>query len=169
MYKRQVFQNLGEGTYFHSGSMAIRQAVAAGINITYKILFNDAVAMTGGQTVESGQTPAQIAQQVEAEGVETIVIVTEDPTRYANVKHLPRRVKIYDREELEEVQVMLRETPGVSVMIYDQICATEKRRRSKRGLRAPDRTRVVINTEVCEGCGDCSIKSNCLSLSLIHI
>ncbi len=115
-----------------------------------------------------GQTPAQIAQQVEAEGVETIVIVTEDPTRYANVKDLPRGVKIFDREELDEVQVMLRATPGVSVMIYDQICATEKRRRSKRGLRAPDRTRVVINTEVCEGCGDCSIKSNCLSVEPVE-
>jgi len=163
-----VFVNLGDGTYSHSGSLAIRAAVTSGASMTYKILYNDAVAMTGGQTVESGQTPAQIAQQVEAEGVETIVIVTEDPTRYANVKHLPRRVKIYDREELEEVQVMLRETPGVSVMIYDQICATEKRRRSKRGLRAPDRTRVVINTEVCEGCGDCSIKSNCLSVEPVE-
>ena len=163
-----VFVNLGDGTYSHSGSLAIRAAVTSGANMTYKILYNDAVAMTGGQHVESGQTPAQIAQQVEAEGVETIVIVTEDPTRYANVKHIPRRVKIYDREELDEVQKMLRETPGVSVMIYDQICATEKRRRSKRGLRAPDRTRVVINTEVCEGCGDCSIKSNCLSVEPVE-
>jgi indolepyruvate ferredoxin oxidoreductase len=166
--EQHVFVNLGDGTYSHSGSLAIRAAVTSGANMTYKILYNDAVAMTGGQHVESGQTPAQIAQQVEAEGVETIVIVTEDPTRYANVKHLPRRVKIYDREELEDVQVMLRETPGVSVMIYDQICATEKRRRSKRGLRAPDRTRVVINTEVCEGCGDCSIKSNCLSVEPVE-
>ena len=163
-----VFVNLGDGTYSHSGSLAIRAAVTSDANMTYKILYNDAVAMTGGQTVESGQTPAQIAQQVEAEGVETIVIVTEDPTRYANVKDLPRRVKIFDREELDEVQVMLRATPGVSVMIYDQICATEKRRRSKRGLRAPDRTRVVINTEVCEGCGDCSIKSNCLSVEPVE-
>ncbi|MBR9808076.1 MAG: indolepyruvate ferredoxin oxidoreductase family protein [Alphaproteobacteria bacterium] len=163
-----VFVNLGDGTYSHSGSLAIRAAVTSGANMTYKILYNDAVAMTGGQHVESGQTPAQIAQQVEAEGVETIVIVTEDPTRYANVADLPRRVKIYDREDLDDVQDMLRKTKGVSVMIYDQICATEKRRRSKRGLRAPDRTRVVINTEVCEGCGDCSIKSNCLSVEPVE-
>ena len=163
-----VFVNLGDGTYSHSGSLAIRAAVTSGANMTYKILYNDAVAMTGGQHVESGQTPAQIAQQVEAEGVEKIVIVTEDPTRYANVADLPRRVKIYDREDLDDVQDMLRKTKGVSVMIYDQICATEKRRRSKRGLRAPDRTRVVINTEVCEGCGDCSIKSNCLSVEPVE-
>lgn len=166
--ENHVFTNLGDGTYSHSGSLAIRAAVTSGANITYKILYNDAVAMTGGQTVESGQTPQQIAQQVEGEGVETIVIVTEDPTRYANVKDLPRRVKIYDRAELEDVQIMLRETKGVSVMIYDQVCATEKRRRSKRGLRAPDRVRVIINTDVCEGCGDCSIKSNCLSVEPVE-
>lgn len=159
-----MFVNLGDGTYSHSGSLAIRAAVTSGANMTYKILYNDAVAMTGGQIVESGQTPVNIAQQVEAEGVTKIVIVTEDPTRYAGVKGLPRSVRIYDREELDEVQRMLRDTKGVSVMIYDQICATEKRRRSKRGMRAPDRTRVMINQEVCEGCGDCSVKSNCLSV-----
>lgn len=163
-----MFINLGDGTYSHSGSLAIRAAVTAKANMTYKILYNDAVAMTGGQTVESGQTPQQIAQQVEGEGVKTIVIVTEDTTRYANVKDLPRRVKIYDRDDLDAVQKMLRDTPGVSVLIYDQVCATEKRRRSKRGLRAPDRTRVLINTEVCEGCGDCSIKSNCLSVEPVE-
>ena len=163
-----MFVNLGDGTYSHSGSLAIRAAVTSGANITYKILYNDAVAMTGGQTVESGQTPQQIAQQVKGEGVKTIVIVTEDPVRYAAVKGLPRRVRIYDRADLDKVQKQLRETPGVSVLIYDQICATEKRRRSKRGLRAPDRTRVLINTEVCEGCGDCSIKSNCLSVEPVE-
>ncbi|KCZ89014.1 indolepyruvate ferredoxin oxidoreductase family protein [Hyphomonas jannaschiana] len=163
-----VFVNLGDGTYSHSGSLAIRAAVTSGANMTYKILYNDAVAMTGGQHVESGQTPAQIAQQVRAEGVRTIVIVTEDTTRYANVKGLPGGVKIYDRDDLEDVQLTLRGTPGVSVIIYDQICATEKRRRSKRGLRAPDRTRVIINTEVCEGCGDCSVKSNCLSVEPVE-
>ena len=163
-----MFVNLGDGTYSHSGSLAIRAAVTSGANITYKILYNDAVAMTGGQTVESGQTPQQIATQVKGEGVQTIVIVTEDPTRYANVKGLPRRVRIYERSDLDKVQKQLRETPGVSVLIYDQICATEKRRRSKRGLRAPDRTRVLINTEVCEGCGDCSIKSNCLSVEPVE-
>ncbi|MDJ0919649.1 MAG: indolepyruvate ferredoxin oxidoreductase family protein [Henriciella sp.] len=163
-----MFVNLGDGTYSHSGSLAIRAAVTSNANLTYKILYNDAVAMTGGQTVESGQTPQQIAQQVRGEGVEKIVIVTEDITRYANVRGLPPRVRIYDRGELDKVQRMLRDTPGVSVMIYDQICATEKRRRSKRGLRAPDRTRVVINTEVCEGCGDCSVKSNCLSVEPVE-
>ncbi|MCH9752629.1 MAG: indolepyruvate ferredoxin oxidoreductase family protein [Alphaproteobacteria bacterium] len=166
--ENHMFVNLGDGTYSHSGSLAIRAAVTSGANITYKILYNDAVAMTGGQTVESGQTPQQIAMQVKGEGVETIVIVTEDTTRYANVKGLPRRVKIYDRDDLDMVQKQLRETPGVSVLIYDQICATEKRRRSKRGLRAPDRTRVLINTAVCEGCGDCSIKSNCLSVEPVE-
>lgn len=159
-----VFVNLGDGTYSHSGSLAIRAAVTSGANMTYKILYNDAVAMTGGQQVESGQTPVQIAQQIEGEGVKTIVIVTEDITRYANAKGLPRRVKIYDRERIEEVQEILRNTSGVSVMIYDQICATEKRRRTKRGLRKPDNVRVFINQEVCEGCGDCSVKSNCLSV-----
>ncbi len=163
-----VFVNLGDGTYSHSGSLAIRAAVTSGANMTYKILYNDAVAMTGGQHVESGQTPQQIARQVEAEGVKTIVIVTEDTTRYANVKGLPNGVRIFDRDQLDDVQKMLRETPGVSVMIYDQICATEKRRRSKRGLRKPDRTRVIINTEVCEGCGDCSVKSNCLSVEPVE-
>lgn len=166
--ENHMFVNLGDGTYSHSGSLAIRAAVTSGANITYKILYNDAVAMTGGQHVESGQTPQQIAQQVEGEGVETIVIVTEDVTRYANVKNLPWRVKVYDRSELDDVQRQLRETPGVSVLIYDQICATEKRRRSKRGLRAPDRMRVMINSEICEGCGDCSIKSNCLSVEPIE-
>ncbi|KJS24947.1 MAG: indolepyruvate ferredoxin oxidoreductase [Hyphomonadaceae bacterium BRH_c29] len=163
-----VFVNLGDGTYSHSGSLAIRAAVTSGATMTYKILYNDAVAMTGGQHVESGQTPAQIAQQVRAEGVKTIVVVTEDPTRYANVKGLPGGVKIYDRDELDDVQQTLRQTPGVSVIIYDQICATEKRRRAKRGLRAPDRTRVIINTDVCEGCGDCSVKSNCLSVEPVE-
>lgn len=163
-----VFVNLGDGTYSHSGSLAIRAAVTSGANMTYKILYNDAVAMTGGQTVESGMSPAQIARQVEAEGVQKIVIVTEDVTRYANVKNLPRSLKVYDRKDLDEVQVMLRETPGVSVMIYDQVCATEKRRRSKRGLREPDRVRAIINTAVCEGCGDCSVKSNCLSVEPVE-
>ncbi|MFN7056625.1 indolepyruvate ferredoxin oxidoreductase family protein [Hyphomonas sp.] len=163
-----VFVNLGDGTYSHSGSLAIRAAVTSGANMTYKILYNDAVAMTGGQSVESGQTPSQIARQVEAEGVKTIRIVTEDPTRYANVKDLPRSVKIWHRDHLEDVQTELRATPGVSVIIYDQMCATEKRRRSKRGMIQPDRVRTIINTEVCEGCGDCSVKSNCLSVEPVE-
>lgn len=166
--ENHVFVNLGDGTYSHSGSLAIRAAVTSGANMTYKILYNDAVAMTGGQSVESGQTPAQIARQVEAEGVKTICIVTEDPTRYASVKDLPRSVKIWHRDQLEDVQTILRDKPGVSVIIYDQMCATEKRRRSKRGMIQPDRVRTIINTEVCEGCGDCSVKSNCLSVEPVE-
>lgn len=166
--EQHVFVNLGDGTYSHSGSLAIRAAVTSGANMTYKILYNDAVAMTGGQHVESGQTPAQIARQVEAEGVHTIRIVTEDPTRYASTKDLPRGVKIYHRDELEDVQSELRSLEGVSVIIYDQLCATEKRRRSKRGLMQSDRIRTLINPEVCEGCGDCSIKSNCLSVEPVE-
>lgn len=163
-----IFVNLGDGTFSHSGSLALRAAVTSRANMTYKILYNDAVAMTGGQAVESGQTPQQIAAQVRAEGVETIVIVTEDPVRYANVKDLPARVRIFDRDELNRVQKMLQATPGVSVLIYDQLCATEKRRRTKRGLRRPDRTRAIINTDICEGCGDCSAKSNCLSVEPVE-
>ncbi|MBU3921916.1 MAG: indolepyruvate ferredoxin oxidoreductase family protein, partial [Alphaproteobacteria bacterium] len=166
--ENHVFVNLGDGTYSHSGSLAIRAAVTSGANMTYKILYNDAVAMTGGQHVESGQTPAMIAQQVEAEGVRTIRIVTEDPTRYAGVKGLPRSVRIHHRDDLEDVQMELRQTPGVTVIIYDQMCATEKRRRSKRGMIQPDRVRTIINTEVCEGCGDCSLKSNCLSVEPVE-
>lgn len=163
-----VFVNLGDGTYSHSGSLAIRAAVTSDANITYKILYNDAVAMTGGQTVESGQTPVQIAQQVRGEGVRTVVIVADDVTRYANAQGLPGDVKIYDRARLDEVQRTLRNTPGVSVIIYDQVCATEKRRRIKRGLMADDKVRVIINQEVCEGCGDCSVKSNCLSVEPVE-
>ncbi len=163
-----VFVNLGDGTYSHSGSLAIRAAVTSGANITYMMLYNDAVPLTGGQLVESGQTPVQIAQQVHGEGVKTIVIVADDTTRYAGATGLPEGVRIFDRARLDDVQRELRETPGVSVLIYDQICATEKRRRAKRGLRAPDDIRVIINQEVCEGCGDCSVKSNCLSVEPVE-
>jgi len=159
-----VFVNLGDGTYSHSGSLAIRAALTGNANITYKILYNDAVAMTGGQHVESGQTVPQIARQLEAEGVKTIAVVTEDITRYANVKHLPRLVTVHDRKDLEEVQLKMRETEGVSVIIYDQVCATEKRRRIKRGKLEDKNIRVLINQDVCEGCGDCSVKSSCLSV-----
>jgi indolepyruvate ferredoxin oxidoreductase len=166
--EKHVFVNLGDGTYSHSGSLAIRAAISGKVNATYKILYNDAVAMTGGQAVESGQTVPQIARQVEAEGVKTIVIVADDPTRYASVSDLPENTRIFDRRKLDEVQRELRETPGVSVLIYDQVCATEKRRRIKRGkMEAPTR-RVFINTAVCEGCGDCSVKSNCLSVEPVE-
>lgn len=166
--EKHVFVNLGDGTYSHSGSLAIRAAISGKVNATYKILYNDAVAMTGGQHVESGHTVPQIARQLEAEGVKTIVIVADDPTRYASVSDLPEGTRILDRKKLEEVQLELRETPGVSVLIYDQICATEKRRRVKRGrMEAPVR-RVFINQAVCEGCGDCSTKSNCLSVEPVE-
>ncbi|MBB34219.1 MAG: indolepyruvate ferredoxin oxidoreductase [Hirschia sp.] len=162
--EKHVFVNLGDGTYSHSGSLAVRASMSAGVNITYKILYNDAVAMTGGQSTESGQTVPQIARQMEAEGVKKIYIVAEDTTRYANVMDLPPGTKIADRSKLEEVQEQLRETPGVSVLIYDQVCATEKRRRIKRGKMEARRRRAYINTAVCEGCGDCSVKSQCLSV-----
>jgi indolepyruvate ferredoxin oxidoreductase len=163
-----VFVNLGDGTYSHSGSLAIRAAISGKVNATYKILYNDAVAMTGGQQVESGQTVPQIARQVEAEGVKTIVIVADDPTRYASVSDLPEGTRIFDRKKLDDVQRELRETPGVSVLIYDQVCATEKRRRIKRGKLPAPHKRVFINQKVCEGCGDCSVKSNCLSVEPVE-
>ncbi|HEV7692527.1 MAG TPA: indolepyruvate ferredoxin oxidoreductase family protein [Hyphomonadaceae bacterium] len=166
--EKHVFVNLGDGTYSHSGSLAIRAAISGKVNATYKILYNDAVAMTGGQQVESGQTVPQIARQVEAEGVKTIVIVADDTTRYASVTDLPEGTRIFDRKKLEEVQIELRETPGVSVLIYDQVCATEKRRRIKRGKMEAPTKRVFINQAVCEGCGDCSVKSNCLSVEPVE-
>ncbi|HVY88567.1 MAG TPA: indolepyruvate ferredoxin oxidoreductase family protein, partial [Hyphomonadaceae bacterium] len=166
--EKHVFVNLGDGTYSHSGSLAIRAAISGKVNATYKILYNDAVAMTGGQQVESGQTVPQIARQVEAEGVKTIVIVADDPTRYASVSDLPEGTRIFDRKKLEEVQIELRDTPGVSVLIYDQVCATEKRRRIKRGRMEAPTKRVFINQSVCEGCGDCSVKSNCLSVEPVE-
>lgn len=158
-----VFVNLGDGTYSHSGSLAIRAAVTGQVNVTYKLLYNDAVAMTGGQSTESGQTTPQIAKQLLGEGVKKVVIVADEPTRYANVVLEPS-VRVYPREELDAVQRRLRETKGVTVLIYDQMCATEKRRRIKRKLLKATSTRAYINPAVCEGCGDCSKQSNCLSI-----
>ncbi len=162
--EKHVFQNLGDGTYNHSGSLAIRGAIAAKANITYKLLFNDAVAMTGGQTAESGFTPAQITRQLAAEGVTKTVIVVDEIERYEGVTDLAPNVEIHPRKELDAVQKSLRETEGVTVLLYDQTCATEKRRRRKRGLMPKATTRVFINPLVCEGCGDCSKKSNCVSV-----
>jgi indolepyruvate ferredoxin oxidoreductase len=159
-----VFQNLGDGTYNHSGYMAIRAAVAAGTNITYKILFNDAVAMTGGQANDGGLTVPQIARQVAAEGAKRVVIVTDEPSKYARMADRPQGFTIYHRDDLMEVQQQIAKIPGVTVLIYDQTCAAEKRRRRKRG-RYPDPVkRVIINELVCEGCGDCGVKSNCVSV-----
>jgi indolepyruvate ferredoxin oxidoreductase len=160
---RHIFANLGDGTYEHSGLLAIRQAIASGVNITYKILYNNAVAMTGGQPVEGGLTVPMIARQMLAEGAKAVVVLSEDIDRYP-AGSLPGEVRLLDRSQLDPVSKELRETPGTTVIIYDQTCAAEKRRRRKRGLlEDPDR-RVVIVPEVCEGCGDCSVQSNCVSV-----
>lgn len=160
---KHVFQNLGDGTYYHSGLLAIRQSIAAKSNITYKILYNDAVAMTGGQPVDGPLTPAGIAKQMLAEGVVRVDLVAEDPSRHPPGS-LPQNVRVYPRSELDAVQRALREISGCTVLIYDQVCAAEKRRRRKRKLMEDPATRVVINPEVCEGCGDCSVASGCVSI-----
>jgi indolepyruvate ferredoxin oxidoreductase len=162
--RNHVFQNLGDGTYNHSGYLAIRAAVAAGINITYKILFNDAVAMTGGQANEGGLTVPQIARQVAAEGVKRVVVVTDEPWKYPSDTDWPRELTIHHRDELMRVQSELAAIPGVTALIYDQTCAAEKRRRRKRGLYPDPDKRVIINELVCEGCGDCGVQSNCVSV-----
>jgi indolepyruvate ferredoxin oxidoreductase len=162
-----IFQNLGEGTWYHSGSMAIRQAIAAGANITYKILYNDAVAMTGGQPVDGPISVPAIAQACRAEGVERIALVSDTPELYRGAD-LPRGVTIHHRRELDAVQRELREIPGVTVLLYAQTCATEKRRRRKRGTLVDPPRFAVINELVCEGCGDCSVASNCLSVEPVE-
>ena len=162
-----VFANMGDGTYFHSGSLAIRQAVAAGATMTYKILFNDAVAMTGGQKVDGELTIPGIVAQLRSEGVRTIRIVTSDPAKY-DTPAFQVDVPVDIRDDLDRVQRELREVPGVSVLIYDQMCATELRRRRKRGTLPDPQRRVFINEAVCEGCGDCSVQSNCLSVEPIE-
>ncbi|PMS37785.1 indolepyruvate ferredoxin oxidoreductase [Trinickia symbiotica] len=166
---RHVFQNLGDGTYFHSGILAIRQAVAARTNITYKILYNDAVAMTGGQPVDGSISVPQIARQVEAEGVSRFVVVSDEPEKYDGHHGLfPKGTTFHDRSELDAVQRELREVEGVSVLIYDQTCAAEKRRRRKKGQFPDPDKRLFINEEVCEGCGDCGVQSNCLSVEPVE-
>jgi len=158
-----VFQNLGDGTYYHSGLLAIRACVAAKSNITFKILFNDAVAMTGGQPIDGPLTPLDIAAQVAAEGVGKIVVVSDEPEKYP-LGAFPRDVKVEHRRALDRIQRDMRETKGVTAIIYDQTCAAEKRRRRKRGTMIDPPRRVLINDLVCEGCGDCNEKSNCLSV-----
>ncbi len=158
-----VFQNLGDGTYIHSGSLAIRAARAAGVNMTFKILYNDAVAMTGGQTLDGGMTVPMIVNQVLAEGIEKVVVVTDEPDKYPTGA-IPQGVSVHHRRELQSLQKELREVPGVSVLVYDQTCAAEKRRRRKRGLFPDPDKRVFINPAVCEGCGDCGVKSNCVAV-----
>ena len=164
--EKHIFSNLGDGTYFHSGILAIRQSIASGVNITYKILYNDAVAMTGGQQVgerAEGHTVLQIMQSLISEGVKKLVIVTDEPEKYNGVALLAG-VTVHHRDELDRIQREFREIPGTTAIIYDQTCATEKRRRRKRGKLVDPAKRTVINELVCEGCGDCSIQSNCLSI-----
>jgi indolepyruvate ferredoxin oxidoreductase len=168
--ENHIFANLGDGTYFHSGLLAIRQSIAAGVNITYKILYNDAVAMTGGQQVgerPEGHSVLQIMQSLKAEGVAQLVIVTDEPAKYEGAALLPG-VTVHHRDELDRIQRELREIKGTSALIYDQTCATEKRRRRKRGKMVDPAKRVVINELVCEGCGDCGEQSNCLSVEPVE-
>jgi len=163
-----MFANMGDGTYEHSGLMAIRQAVAARARITYKLLFNDAVAMTGGQPVEGELTVPAIAAQVHAEGVGKLAIVADDKARLPPASALPPGTTLHGREEMDALQREMREFPGVSVIIYDQVCATEKRRRRKRGKLAEAPVRVEINARVCENCGDCTVQSNCIAIEPIE-
>ncbi len=159
-----VFANIGDGTYYHSGLLAIRAAAASKVNMTYKILFNDAVAMTGGQTHDGPLNPAAISRQIASEGVNPIIVVTDEPDKYPAGTDWAPGVTIRHRSELDQVQRELREVKGVSAIIYDQTCASEKRRRRKRNAYPDPAKRAVINEAVCEGCGDCSVKSNCLSV-----
>jgi indolepyruvate ferredoxin oxidoreductase len=160
---QHVFQNLGDGTFYHSGSLAIRQAISAATNITYKILYNDAVAMTGGQPVDGPISTQSIAHSVRSEGVQRIALITDEPELFDSAD-FPSGTTISHRRDMDAIQRELREIPGVTVLIYAQTCATEKRRRRKRGTMIDPKKFVVINDLVCEGCGDCSIESNCLSV-----
>jgi indolepyruvate ferredoxin oxidoreductase len=168
--EKHIFANLGDGTYFHSGILAVRQSIAAGVNITYKVLYNDAVAMTGGQQVgerPEGHSVLQIMKSLVSEGVAKLTIVTDQPEKYRGAVLEPG-VIVEHRDELDRIQREFRELPGTTVILYDQTCATEKRRRRKRGKLATPDKRVVINELVCEGCGDCSVQSNCLSVEPIE-
>jgi len=166
--EEHVFVNLGDGTYFHSGILAIRAAVAAGVNITYKILYNDAVAMTGGQPMDGPLDVAMISQQVRAEGVGRIAVVSDEPDKYPAGAKFADHVTFHHRDDFDAVQVEMRTAEGVSVLIYDQTCAAEKRRRRKRGLYPDPPKRAFINELVCEGCGDCGVASNCVSITPVQ-
>lgn len=165
---KHVFANLGDGTYFHSGVLAIRASIASKVNITYKILYNAAVAMTGGQLVDGDMPVWRVAQQMVAEGVRKTWIVTDNVEQYESMPQVPSSVEILHRDHMTKVQEIARDTEGCTVIIYDQGCAAEKRRLRKRGkVHDPDK-RVVINQSVCEGCGDCSVQSNCISVQPVE-
>ena len=169
--ENHIFANLGDGTYYHSGLLAVRQSIAAKVNITYKILFNDAVAMTGGQPVDGTMKVPEMTRELDAEGAAKIVVVTDEPEKYEEhdiAARLAPSVTVHHRDELDEIQKALREIPGCTVIVYDQTCATEKRRRRKRGTMEDPAKRVIINELVCEGCGDCSVQSNCLSVEPVE-
>ena len=167
-HEKHIFANLGDGTYFHSGYLAIRQAIAAKLNITYKILYNDAVAMTGGQHVDGHLSVAQLTRQLDAEGITKQVIVTDEPELLHAEEGIAPHVEIYHRNELDNVQRKLREISGVTALIYVQTCASEKRRRRKRNVYPDIAKRIIIHSEICEACGDCSKQSNCLSIEPIE-
>ncbi len=169
--ENHIFANLGDGTFYHSGLLAVRQSIAAKVNITYKILFNDAVAMTGGQPIDGTMKVPEMTRELDAEGAAKVVVVTDEPEKYedhAVAARLAPSVTVHHRDELDEIQRQLREIPGCTVIVYDQTCATEKRRRRKRGTMEDPAKRVVINELVCEGCGDCSVQSNCLSVEPVE-
>lgn len=162
--EEHIFANLGDGTYSHSGSLAIRQSIASGVNITYKILYNDAVAMTGGQRAEAEMSIVNLLQQLTGEGVASIAIVSENPEAYDNQPKVREMAAVHKRDSMNAIMDKMRRVKGCSIIIYDQTCATEKRRRRKRGLLVDPNQRVVINPLVCEGCGDCSVQSNCVAI-----
>ncbi|WER49515.1 indolepyruvate ferredoxin oxidoreductase family protein [Cupriavidus sp. WKF15] len=166
--RNHMFANLGDGTYNHSGLLAVRQSIHAGVNMTYKVLFNSAVAMTGGQPVDGQLDVPAMSRELAAEGARQIVVVTDEPEKYKGVSNLAAGVTVRHRDELDAVQRELREVAGVTVIIYDQTCATKKRRERKRGTMADPAKRVVINELVCEGCGDCSVESNCLAVQPVE-
>jgi len=161
---RHIFVNMGDGTYYHSGLLAIRAAIAAGVNMTYKLLYNDVVAMTGGQPIDGPLSVPQLTRQLAAEGAVRIVVVADDPVKYERGADLAEGVRVEPRERLDAVQRELRDVPGVTVLVYDQVCATQARRRRKRAGLPPSARQVVIHEELCEGCGDCGIQSNCLAV-----
>lgn len=166
--QKHRFINLGDGTYMHSGSLAIRAARAAGVNVTYKLLVNDAVAMTGGQPVEGAPTPVQLLQQLAAEGITQLFLVSDEPAPYRGAAGVPAGVEILHRDAMDALQRRVRELQGVSVIVYVQTCAAEKRRRRKKGVMPDLARRAVIHTEVCEGCGDCGVQSNCVAITPVE-